>query len=146
MGFHVPGEMGGIWNHPIKLMDGFTMTAMADNGEYCLNEADEFINYPIGNKHIFRNQVPNFVITRAQFVPDGVEGMVVEYRMTNVSPEKRPILMEFTGYTDLRPVWLGEETGMLDAEDDLTFNRELQGGWEKIAKTLGMSFSEAISA
>ena len=23
MGGHVPGEMGGLWLHPIKLMDGF---------------------------------------------------------------------------------------------------------------------------
>ena len=24
LGWHVTGEMGGIWDHPIKLMDGFT--------------------------------------------------------------------------------------------------------------------------
>jgi len=23
LGWHVPGEMGGIWDHPIKLFDGF---------------------------------------------------------------------------------------------------------------------------
>ncbi|MGY5846249.1 hypothetical protein ACW6QP_02425 [Salegentibacter sp. HM20] len=23
LGWHIPGEMGGIWNNPIKLMDGF---------------------------------------------------------------------------------------------------------------------------
>ena len=23
LGWHIKGEMGGIWNHPIKLMDGF---------------------------------------------------------------------------------------------------------------------------
>ena len=24
VGFHVPGEMGGVWQHPIKLLDGFS--------------------------------------------------------------------------------------------------------------------------
>ena len=23
LGWHVPGEMGGLWAHPIKLLDGF---------------------------------------------------------------------------------------------------------------------------
>ncbi|MDQ2830596.1 MAG: hypothetical protein M3Y74_16315, partial [Chloroflexota bacterium] len=23
LGVHVPGEMGGVWSHPIKLFDGF---------------------------------------------------------------------------------------------------------------------------
>ena len=23
LGWHIAGEMGGIWDHPIKLMDGF---------------------------------------------------------------------------------------------------------------------------
>ena len=25
LGWHISGEMGGIWDHPIKLMDGFAL-------------------------------------------------------------------------------------------------------------------------
>ena len=30
LGWHVEGEMGGIWLHPIKLMDGFTASLSVD--------------------------------------------------------------------------------------------------------------------
>jgi hypothetical protein len=39
LGWHVTGEMGGIWNHPIKLMDGFTASLTAKrSGKVLLSE------------------------------------------------------------------------------------------------------------
>ena len=35
LGWHITGEMGGIWDHPIKLMDGFTI-ALATGGQTLL--------------------------------------------------------------------------------------------------------------
>src|SRR5687767_113131 len=32
VGFHVPGEMGGIWQHPVKLLDGFRLTITDSTG------------------------------------------------------------------------------------------------------------------
>ncbi len=47
MGQHVPGEMGGLWLHPIKLIDGFwaKVTDMASNQNIGLSESTEFVNY-----------------------------------------------------------------------------------------------------
>lgn len=126
LGFHVEGEMGGIWNHPIKLMDGFTVAITSDNNYYCLNKADEFINYPIANKHIFNSQVPGLHIERFQFVPDGREGMVIEFEIKNVDKSRKSIQFEFTGHTDLLPVWLGERVGMIDSVDNLEFDDKRQ--------------------
>ena len=52
MGEHVPGEMGGLWLHPIKLIDGFwaTVTDLATHQETDLSESTEFVNYPYGNR------------------------------------------------------------------------------------------------
>src|SRR3990170_2817444 len=52
MGQHVPGEMGGLWLHPIKLIDGFwaTVRDLATNQEIALSESSEFVNYPHGNR------------------------------------------------------------------------------------------------
>src|SRR5256885_16127988 len=52
MGEHVPGEMGGLWLPPIKLLDGFwaTVTDGAPNKEIALWESAEFVNYPYGNR------------------------------------------------------------------------------------------------
>jgi hypothetical protein len=39
LGWHVTGEMGGIWNHPIKLMDGFSAKIQANGTSHCLDQA-----------------------------------------------------------------------------------------------------------
>src|SRR6478752_5914143 len=41
MGWHIDGEMGGIWDHPIKLMDGFTagIKLQNSNASFCLDNA-----------------------------------------------------------------------------------------------------------
>ncbi|MBO6762813.1 MAG: glycogen debranching protein, partial [Roseivirga sp.] len=53
LGWHVTGEMGGIWNHPIKLMDGFSAQISKDGVDYCLDSAKQFVNYPFANTHEF---------------------------------------------------------------------------------------------
>jgi glycogen debranching enzyme len=125
LGWHVEGEMGGIWDHPIKLMDGFSLNLKEVTGKeaYCLDKADEFINYPFANKHIFRKG--DLLIQRTQFVPDdGMEGLVVEYAITNQSEEEKSLELAFTGMIDLRPVWLAERKNIEDGRDTL-FLQEL---------------------
>ena len=52
MGQHVPGEMGGLWLPPIKLIDGFqARIAEAETGqEILLAESAEMVAYPYGNR------------------------------------------------------------------------------------------------
>jgi len=127
LGWHVTGEMGGIWDHPIKLMDGFSvvLTSKGNDVPFCLDKADIFTNYPIGNRHNYTWNEEGIGIDRFQFVPDGVEGMVIEFRIVNESAEPKELVFAFTGMPDLRPTWLGERTNMLDSEDELTFDSTL---------------------
>lgn len=127
LGWHITGEMGGIWNHPIKLMDGFSasITAKRSGNSYCLNKADNFINYPVGNEHHFMWKEEEVEVQRFQFVPDGWEGMVVEYTIANNSAITKQFDFSFTGLVDLRPTWLGERTNMIDAEDEISFDEKL---------------------
>ena len=53
LGWHITGEMGGIWNHPIKLMDGFDIEIADGSDSFQLNKANTFTNYPFANKHSF---------------------------------------------------------------------------------------------
>ncbi len=53
LGWHIKGEMGGIWDHPIKLMDGFEIVLTTYNDTLVLNQAESFTNYPYANKHNF---------------------------------------------------------------------------------------------
>jgi len=127
LGWHIEGEMGGIWDHPIKLMDGFTASIKIQNSDdlFCLDKAQRFINYPMANSHHFVWEKENIDIDRTQFVPDGVEGAMVEFRIANHGMEKKEIIFTFTGMTDLRPTWLGERTYLLDAEDEISFDENL---------------------
>ncbi|MCF2517253.1 glycogen debranching protein [Dyadobacter sp. CY351] len=128
IGWHVTGEMGGIWDHPIKLMDGFAASVTVDNQSACLTKADTFVNFPFANKHIFTTGLPELKVERFQFVPDGKEAVVVEYTFINEGKDKLNIQFDFNGYTDLRPVWLGERTNMVDGPDVTTWD-EASHSW-----------------
>lgn len=121
LGWHIAGEMGGIWDHPIKLMDGFAASVSIHNARFCLDQAKKFINYPMANSHQFEWEQEKIHIERYQFIPDGVEGAIVEYLITNNSSETKEIEFAFTGWVDLRPTWLGERTQMIDAQDDIEY-------------------------
>lgn len=123
LGWHVPGEMGGIWDHPIKLMDGFTASIQEDETTYCLDNAQTFVNYPIGNIHRYGEKA-GLRIERAQFVPDGEEAIVIQFAIQNQQDEARQLTFGFTGMADLRPVWLGDSTNMIDSTDQVTFLEE----------------------
>jgi len=125
LGWHVAGEMGGVWDHPIKLMDGFAarLKIQNTNASFCLDKADQFINYPMANRHHFKWKEQNLEVDRTQFIPDGVEGAIVEFRIANNEKESKAITFSFTGMIDLRPTWLGERTNMTDAEDEMYFDK-----------------------
>ncbi|WP_088339773.1 alpha-L-rhamnosidase-related protein [Robiginitalea sediminis] len=117
LGWHIKGEMGGIWAHPIKLMDGFS--AMVDFGDtsVILKNATRFANYPMANRHDFSLDSLGLEVSRLQFAPDGMEGVVVEFEFRNQKQNLLKFDFDFIGHSDLRPTWLGERTGMADAKD-----------------------------
>jgi hypothetical protein len=121
LGWHVEGEMGGIWSHPIKLMDGFLAHLVKDQKTYCLNAADQFINYPIGNQLVFLKDLPGVEIRRVQFVPEDKEGIIISFEIENLLNTDNAFSFHFTGLVDLQPVWLGERTDMIDHPDELQF-------------------------
>lgn len=125
LGWHIKGEMGGIWNHPIKLMDGFDIELTHGNEVFKLDKAIGFTNYPTANKHTFIWKEKNIEIERWQFVPDDKQGLVVQLIIKNLGSEKK-VKLKFTGKTDLRPTWLGERTQMFDGKDFTTYDESLK--------------------
>lgn len=115
LGWHITGEMGGIWAHPIKLLDGFIVSIDGQD----LTNAESFTNYPMANQH--RYQTKNLQILRTQFVPDGIAGCVIEFEISNKSAQAINTPFVFQAKSDLRPTWLGERTNMQDQEDQANF-------------------------
>lgn len=121
LGWHISGEMGGIWNHPIKLLDGINLGVWNDQGPIEELKAKKFINYPWGNIHDFGEVLNGALkIERMQFVPDGKQGIVIKYTIENLTDQNQFVNALLTAFADLRPTWLGERTEMIDAKDHVT--------------------------
>ena len=122
LGWHIQGEMSGIWNHPIKLMDGFDIDIMMDSTLVRLNKAVSFTNFPFANQHAFDLPEIGISAIRTQFVPDGKQGLVVQLALTNNEPTNKDLMITYRANVDLRPTWLGERTEMHDNGDTGTYN------------------------
>ena len=125
IGWHIKGEMGGIWNHPIKLMDGFLVELLWENGNNVLDNAHAFVNYPFANKHMYLVPNKGIEVDRWQFVPDDKEGISIQYVLKNTSDQPQDLQLKFTGSTDLSPTWLGERTQMVDGLDKVSYDPNL---------------------
>ncbi|MBL7471233.1 amylo-alpha-1,6-glucosidase [Robertkochia sediminum] len=118
IGWHIDKEMGGLWNHPIKVMDGFEANILEGNNTFPLKDAT-FINYPIGSTFTYEIPGSNLQVEQFQFAPDQQQGMVVEYILSNEGKTSWSGSLQFQAHTDLRPTWLGERSDMIDAADSL---------------------------
>jgi len=126
LGWHVEGEMGGLWMHPIKLMDGFTASFKSGEQIICLDKAKTFTNYPFANQQDYGLVFEKVSVDRTQFVSDGREGMTILFRFQNQSTSPATFDFFFEANVDLQPVWLGERSSMIDGPDQVNFE-ELTG-------------------
>jgi len=115
-GHHVANEMGGVWTHPIKLLDGFWIGVKVDNQRFeWLKEAILFRNYAFYSEHIY--EMPELKITRMQFAPENLPGIIVKYTFENISDKVRSISGKLVARSDLRPVWFADEMGIQPGKD-----------------------------
>lgn len=122
IGWHIPGEMGGIWAHPIKLMDGFQTSIEVGGNPLPPADSTRFVNYPMANSHHWSWDGQPLRMSRWQFVPDHLPGVALEYEFENTGEEALTVEFSFLGQTDLRPTWLGERTGMADGRDSAYYD------------------------
>jgi hypothetical protein len=104
MGWHVAGEMGGVWMHPIKLLDGFWLSV---DGSW-LPVATSFVAGPFWAEQQYDLDA-GLRLTRRQFVPHGVPAIAVRY--TFHSPDRRRLTVRFLARTDFQEVWPGGGEG-----------------------------------
>jgi glycogen debranching enzyme len=124
LGDHVPGEMGGLWVHPIKLIDGFwaTVSDSVTGQAVALSKSAEFVNYPYGNRLRYRPVLDGMEIERFQFSPDGHAGVIVQYVFTNSTDRPRRLSFQLSVKTDLSPVWFSDKLGIKDAPDTVAWD------------------------
>lgn len=118
MGHHIPGEMGGLWLPPIKLIDGFQarIAEVGTGTEILLADSNEMIAYPYGNLFRYGRVLGDLDVERFQFSPDHQQGLIVEYRFSNASNRARRLRFQWSVNTDLRPGWDPDRDGTRDRD------------------------------
>jgi hypothetical protein len=139
LGDHVPGEMGGLWVPPVKLIDGFWATVRDSvTGEAAaLSKSTEFVNYPYGNRLRYGPVLNGLEIERFQFSPDSQAGVIIQYTFTNSADRERRLSLQLSVKTDLSPVWFSDHLGIKDAPDTVAWEarhgyfvgRDTRHGW-----------------
>ncbi len=117
---HVPHEMWGIWDHPIKLLDGcwFAVRSPRTQVTRWLTEAD-CCRVGLGYTE-FVYQLDALQVTRRDFVPDGLEGCCITVTLSAPADWHEALELVVVVRSDLRPAWLGEQVGLHDAPDQVT--------------------------
>lgn len=118
-GWHVEGEMGGLWAHPIKLLDGFWL---AVDGVW-LPGASRFTSGPYWGEHHW-DLHGDLDVLRRQYVPDGLAGFVVRYSFRSRRP--RTLALRFLARTDLQGVWSSDREGISSGRDTAEYDSALQ--------------------
>jgi glycogen debranching enzyme len=83
MGWHIRGEMGGVWAHPIKLVDGYWF---AVNGAW-LPAATTYTSGP-GYVRMAFPATAGYEVTRTEFAPDGVPATLVGLTIRSTSQQR----------------------------------------------------------
>jgi hypothetical protein len=122
-GGHVPGEMGGLWLHPIKLIDGFSamLTDLDSRRDTALVKGNDFVAFPYGSRFDYGAVLDSVTVERFEFSPDGQDGVVVQYTVRNASARPRRLSLQLSVRTDLLPVWMSDSLGIHDAPDSVAW-------------------------
>ncbi len=120
----MPNEMGGIWHHPFKLLDGFWVKlADSESGSSAwLDKAGTFINLPYGFKNIYTVSELDLQVTRFQFCPDDSDGLVVSFEIENSGSAAKQIELTFLAKIDLLTWKAFPESGPPDGTDSATWD------------------------
>ncbi len=130
-GHHQEKEMGGLWMHPIKVLDGFWLRFcdhQADNVDTWIL-ADRYTCQPEGNTFYYTGGLghTSIAIKRQQIAPQDAPGLIVTYTFENRANEQRDISIVFAARTELCPVWFSQEGGIEDGAFD-------EGFWDEKEK------------
>ncbi|MBQ4265356.1 MAG: hypothetical protein IJB85_07585 [Clostridia bacterium] len=137
LGFNVEGEMGGLWAGEKKVCDGFFF-AIDDVPLTCADACE--IN-PAATAFHYRMQEQELHVVRRQYIPDGVNGCVIELTIENRKSAPRMVEVSFTVRTDILTVAsargedsmeLGRDVGEYDEKTQAFYARDSRNPWHAV--------------
>jgi hypothetical protein len=124
IGWHITGQMGGVWAHPIKLLNEFQFFL---NGNL-LPAATTFVS---GEGYV-RLELPTtngLEISETEFAPDGLPVVLVGLQLSNSSPSVASFTLAIQAESELIPAypWSGTTptSESLHLPDQVTFDSTL---------------------
>lgn len=96
MGWHIRGEMGGVWAHPIKLLDGYWF---ALNGTW-LPPAEKYTT-GLGFAKFEFPAVNELKVTRTEFSPDGSPALLIKLTLQNQKKDAQDVKLAMDVRTEL---------------------------------------------
>jgi glycogen debranching enzyme len=131
IGWRQPSEMAGVWDHPIKLLDGFWFGVTSGRSNLVglpetiswLTQAQRWHMSP--GEVMITYQLADLEVTRCEYGVDDREGMIVRLHLSNRGEEAQAYMLHFLARTDLRAAWLGESRlAWRDGRDEAVYAAE----------------------
>lgn len=127
MGWHIRGEMGGVWAHPIKLLDGYWF---AIDGAW-LPPATRY-TAGLGYAELRYPATQGITVTRTELAPDGVPAVLVQLSLHNDGDASRDVALTM----DVRSELMASYPWGWTTPNAAAVNGKDQGAYDAAAGTL----------
>ncbi|MBV8415280.1 MAG: hypothetical protein JO251_08735 [Verrucomicrobia bacterium] len=121
IGWHIKGQMGGVWAHPIKLLHQFQFFL---NGSL-LPAATKFVSGE-GYVRLELSETDGLEISETQFAPDGLPVVLVGVKLRNSSHSTTSVTLAINAQSELISAfpWSGTDptSEFIHQQDEVTFD------------------------
>ena len=135
IGWHIDGEMGGVWAHPMKVLDGFYFEVDEGEGSWLLTDCKDFSHgFAYADFHFEHG---GLVIDRKDFVVEDEAALFSLITIRNVAEEAKEGTLKFIADIDLRPSWYST---LHHGRDRATYQGGKILGYDAVANGWGVVF------
>ncbi|WP_042273274.1 hypothetical protein [Faecalimicrobium dakarense] len=117
LGWHVEGEMAGVWAHPIKLFNEYGICVYKENEKINIKAKSFNIEPTKANTKFLGDKIE---ITKSEFVPDDLEALVIDYSIKAICDFNYKI--EFKAVANVIGTWTAEDAGFKNGTDEVFEN------------------------
>jgi glycogen debranching enzyme len=125
MGWHIRGEMGGVWAHPIKLLDGYWF-ALDDEW---IPQASRFTSGP-GYVQMQFPTTAGLEVTRTEFAPDNSPVTLVGLTLANPESASRSVKLTMDVRSEIMAAypwsWTKPSAKCFNQKDEVNFDSQSQ--------------------
>lgn len=135
IGWHIDGEMGGVWAHPIKVLDGFYFEIEDSEEIRLLTDCSDFSHgFACADFHFKHGDL---VIDRKDFVVEDEAALFSLMTVRNTGEEAVSATLRFIADIDLRPSWYST---LSHGKDTLAYQDGKIMGHDAVADGWGVVF------